>query len=438
LVADLRARPARGRAADLSAESMPGPIIPLGLYVHVPWCARKCPYCDFNSQPVRGPIDWEPYVAALLPDLDLDLHLAGARPLDSIFIGGGTPSLLPGAAIRRLLTGVRERLDWSADIEITLEANPGTADAAHFAAYREAGVNRLSIGIQSFDARQLSALGRIHGPEEAVGAVLLARRAGFDNLNLDLMFGLPRQDPASALTDVEAALGLVPEHLSYYQLTVEPNTPFERSPPALPDDEVLDEIQTGGQRLLAAAGLAQYEVSAHARPGRQCRHNLNYWEFGDYLGIGAGAHAKLTLGPARVERRWRLRDPARFLARAGTPAALAGRRMLGTSDLMFEFALNALRLRNGVSAALYEARTGLPRAGLAAPLAQARSRGLVDPDTTWLRASPFGYRFLNDLVALFLDGDAPAGGLRALAAGDSAAGRFEPGLAFTDSSVNPG
>ncbi len=384
--------------------------IPLGLYVHVPWCVRKCPYCDFNSHPLRRPIDWEPYVAALLADLDLDLVLAGGRPLQSIFIGGGTPSLLPGDAVRRLLAGVRERLDCSPGIEITLEANPGTAEAARFAAYRDAGINRLSIGVQSFDARALAALGRIHGPDEAAQAFFLARRAGFDNLNLDLMFGLPQQDRASALSDIEKALALDPEHLSYYELTVEPNTPFARSPPRLPDEEALAAIQAQGQRLLAARGLAQYEVSAYARVGRRCRHNLNYWELGDYLGIGPGAHGKLTLGPGRVERRWRLRDPERFLARAGTTAGLAGRRVLLESDLAFEFALNALRLREGVSAGLYEARTGLPLATLAAPLAEARSRGLIEADPGLLRASPLGYRFLNDLIGLFLvQGPATAG-----------------------------
>ncbi len=378
-----------------------GPI-PVGLYVHVPWCVRKCPYCDFNSHAQRGPIAWEPYVDALLADLELELEDAADRPLQTIFIGGGTPSLLPGKALRRLLDGVRRRADLAPDIEITMEANPGTADAARFADYRAAGVNRLSIGVQSFDARSLQALGRIHGPDEAEQAFRWARRAGFENLNLDLMFGLPGQDVDSALNNVRTALALGPEHLSFYQLTIEPNTPFDRTPPLLPDDDLTDLIHTEAQDLLEAAGLSQYEVSAYARAGRRCRHNLNYWEFGDYLGIGPGAHGKLTLGAGRVSRARRVRDPHRFLDAAGSSAVLAGRRSPTAPELVFEFALNALRLRHGVPAELFGARTGLCYDLLALPLEEARFRGLIDPTLGALRASPLGYRFLNDLVALFL------------------------------------
>ncbi len=373
--------------------------IPLALYVHIPWCVRKCPYCDFNSHALRGPLDEQPYLAALLADLAADAPLAGGRPVESVFIGGGTPSLVSGAFVGRLLDAVDRALGLAPRAEVTLEANPGTAEAARFRDYRAAGVNRLSIGIQSFSDHHLAALGRIHDRAEALVAVELARKAGFDNLNLDLMHGLPDQTVGEALTDLGTALVLAPEHLSWYQLTVEPNTAFAAAPPSLPDDDRAWEIEEAGLARLAAAGFVRYEVSAHARPGRRCRHNLNYWEFGDYLGIGAGAHGKLTLSDGRIERRWKARHPTEYLGTAGV--APAGTRRLDTDDLRLEFALNALRLADGVPLALFTARTGLPAATLVPALERARDLGLLEPAAQLLMPTPLGHRFLNRLIGLF-------------------------------------
>jgi oxygen-independent coproporphyrinogen-3 oxidase len=307
-----------------------------------------------------------------------------------------------------LLDAVARQPGLAPGAEVTLEANPGTAEAARFRDYRAAGVNRLSIGVQSFADRHLSALGRIHDRAEALAAVDLARSAGFDNLNLDLMHGLPRQTVAEALADLETALELAPEHLSWYQLTVEPNTAFAAAPPPLPDDDQTWEIEEAGLARLAAAGLAHYEVSAHARPGRQCRHNLNYWEFGDYLGIGAGAHGKLTLGDGAIERRWKARHPTEYLESAG--GAPAGIRRLDPDDLRLEFALNALRLADGVPLELFTARTGLPAATLAPALERARALGLLGPAPDRLAPTPLGRRFLNRLIGLFAADGRPATG----------------------------
>jgi oxygen-independent coproporphyrinogen-3 oxidase len=375
--------------------------IPLALYVHVPWCARKCPYCDFNSHAVREPPDEAAYLAALLADLDQDLPLVLGRSLTSVFVGGGTPSLLSGRFVGRLLEAVDQRLGIGAGTEVTLEANPGAADAARFAAYRAAGVNRLSIGVQSFDDASLAALGRIHDGREALAAAEAARHAGLENLNLDLMFALPGQTVAGALADLRRAVDLGPPHLSWYQLTVEPNTAFAAAPPALPSEDLAAEMQEEGLHRLAAAGYAHYEVSAHALPGRQCRHNLNYWQFGDYLGIGAGAHGKLTLADGTIERRWKPRHPADYLASAGTKLGIAGRGVLDAADLRLELALNALRLRDGVPLALVESRTGLEAAALAGPVAQGLERGLLERSDDRLMASALGWRFLNRLIMLF-------------------------------------
>mgnify|MGYP001047151619 CR=1 FL=1 len=376
---------------------------PLALYIHLPWCARKCPYCDFNSHASPGEPPEVAYVDALLRDLDQDLTgPAVGRPLESIFIGGGTPSLFSGGAVARLLNGVRTLAELAPDVEITLEANPGTADAANFAAYRAAGVNRLSIGVQSLDAAKLVSLGRIHDPRQARAAVRLAREEGFDNLNLDLMYALPGQTLDEAAADLEAAIALEPEHLSYYQLTLEPNTPFHQSPPPLPDDDLAADMHDQGLDRLAAAGFRQYEVSAYARPGRRCRHNLTYWTFGDYLGIGAGAHAKLT-DPAtgEVERTTKLRHPEAYLGAARDRHFLSSRRTLGADDLILEFALFALRLNQGFDRVLFEGRTGLPFARLAGPMEAARRRGLLVVDRRRVRPSALGRRFLNDLVQHF-------------------------------------
>jgi len=371
----------------------------LSLYVHIPWCVRKCPYCDFNSHAVREPIDQDGYVDALLRDLDQEVARGPLSAVHSIFVGGGTPSLFDGAVIGRLLEGIARRVELVADAEITLEANPGTAEAGRFADYRAAGVNRLSIGVQSLDDARLETLGRIHGAAEALRAYELARMAGFENINLDLMFGLPGQTTAQAIADLQGVVALGSEHLSWYQLTLEPNTLFHHRPPQLPDDDSLAEMTDEGQALLADAGLDQYEVSAYARAGRRCRHNLNYWQFGDYLGIGAGAHGKLTL-PSGIVRRSKLRGPHDYLARGGGGAVQAERALV-EAELPVEFFLNALRLNAGVPAALFEQRTGLSLQRVAGPLARARELGLLAADPGRLRATAGGLRFLNDLLALF-------------------------------------
>jgi len=380
---------------------------PLGLYIHIPWCLRKCPYCDFNSHALAGRPPEGQYVDALLRDLAQDLAeapggAAAGRRLESIFIGGGTPSLFSGDAIARLLMGVRGLAELAPDVEITLEANPGTADAAHFAAYRSAGVNRLSIGVQSLDAAQLGRLGRIHDPGEARAAVRMARAAGIENINLDLMYALPGQTLAAAAADLTAAIALGPEHISYYQLTLEPNTPFHHTPPPLPGGDLAGDMHDQGLELLAAAGYEQYEVSAHARPGRPCRHNRMYWTFGDYLGIGAGAHAKLT-DPATgiVERTAKLRHPGAYLAAAPDGRFVSSRRTLDADDLTLEFALFALRLNEGFDAALFENRTGLGFERLSGPIESARQRGLLVLDGRRVRPSALGRRFLDDLIQHF-------------------------------------
>ncbi len=374
---------------------------PLSLYIHIPWCLRKCPYCDFNSHAVSGEVDEAGYVEALLSDLSSELRLSGERPLQSIFIGGGTPSLFSPASIGRLLSGVEDRLPTIDDIEITLEANPGAVEAAQFAALREVGVNRLSIGVQSFHAESLRALGRIHGPQEALRAVELASRGGFERINLDLMFGLPGQSLAQAREDVRIATELDTEHLSYYQLTLEPNTLFHHQPPPLPDEDSLWAIQQQGHRQLEQAGFERYEVSAFARPGGRCLHNLNYWRFGDYIGIGAGAHGKLTLADGRIQRRWKRRSPGDYLKAAAEGDALQGTRMLEPEDLVIEFMMNAMRLSRGVESSCFEATTGLSLQSIAPMLEAARERGLLATDNAHLRPTPLGFRFLTDLLSLF-------------------------------------
>lgn len=374
---------------------------PLALYAHIPWCVRKCPYCDFNSHQVRGEIPEARFINALLRDLEQDLTPTDGRPLTSIFIGGGTPSLLSGAAITRLLGGIRDRCPCLPDLEVTLEANPGTAEADRFAAYRAAGVNRLSLGVQSFGPPQLQALGRIHSAAEASNAVALARAAGFANLNLDLMFGLPGQTLAGAVQDLAMALDLEPEHISYYQLTLEPNTPFYQAPPPLPDEDRIWEIQEQGQALLATLGFAHYEVSAYARTGRRCRHNLNYWQFGDYIGIGPGAHGKLTHPDGQVYRNWKPRHPDAYLGHLPDGPFRAGQRLLRQTDLVEEFLLNALRLREGFALALFQTRTGLDRHMLEPGLKRAQAAGLAEMNGEWVCATPLGYNFLNRLLLLF-------------------------------------
>ncbi|MDI6528423.1 radical SAM family heme chaperone HemW [Pseudomonas otitidis] len=373
---------------------------PLAAYVHIPWCVRKCPYCDFNSHAAGPELPETDYVDAVLADLEQDLVHVHGRPLTSIFFGGGTPSLFSAAALGRLLEGIERRVPFAPDIEITLEANPGTFEQAKFSAYRQLGINRLSIGVQSFQGDKLKALGRIHDGSEAIRAADMARNAGFDNFNLDLMHGLPDQSLDDALYDLRTAIAQGPTHLSWYQLTMEPNTVFWSQPPQLPEDDLLWDIQEAGQALLAEAGYAQYEVSAYARAGRQARHNLNYWTFGDFLGIGAGAHAKLSSPEGRIQRTWKTRLPKDYLDPA--KAFQAGARELDADELPFEFLMNALRLTDGVPAGLYPQRTGLSLADLAASRREAEAQGLLQADPARLAATPKGQLFLNDLLQRFL------------------------------------
>ncbi|HBZ95653.1 radical SAM family heme chaperone HemW [Pseudomonas sp. UBA7530] len=373
---------------------------PLALYIHIPWCVRKCPYCDFNSHAAGPTLPEEEYVDALLADLDVDLRHVHGRPLTSIFFGGGTPSLFSDRALGRLLAGVERRVAFAPDIEITLEANPGTFEQAKFKGYRALGINRLSIGVQSFQEAKLKALGRIHDGNEAVRAADMARAAGFDNFNLDLMHGLPEQSIEDALFDLRTAIAQAPTHLSWYQLTMEPNTVFWSQPPVLPEDDLLWDIQEAGQALLAAEGYAQYEVSAYAQPGKQARHNLNYWTFGDFLGIGAGAHAKLSTPDGRILRTWKTRLPKDYLDRS--KAFQAGERILEADELPFEFLMNVLRLTDGAPAELFSQRTGLPLQQLEQARREAERQGLLQADNTRLVATAKGQLFLNDLLQLFL------------------------------------
>lgn len=379
-------------------------IPPLGLYIHLPWCERKCPYCDFNSYTVDGEIPQQAYVDALLNDLEQDLPLIWGRSIDSIFIGGGTPSLFSAAEIDRLLSGLRALLNFAPAIEVTLESNPGSAERNNYSGYRAAGINRLSIGVQSFDNEKLAILGRVHDAEAARAAFAAARAAGFDNINLDLMFALPEQSLLQACADLEQAIRLEPEHISHYQLTLEPNTLFHKKPPAnLADEDLAAEQQAACHALLAGNGYRQYEVSAWCRGGRESQHNLNYWHFGDYLGIGAGAHSKITLaGENRVLRRQRQRQPRAYLAEAGRDS-IVSEKQLDAADLCFEFMLNALRLKQGFATSLFHENTGLALNQLLPALEAARDKGLLEYDGAKIRPTELGFNYLNDLQALFLE-----------------------------------
>ncbi len=383
-----------------SPAGSPFVLPPLALYVHIPWCVRKCPYCDFNSHAAGPNLPEDEYVAALLADLDQDLAQAQGRQLTSIFFGGGTPSLFSARALGRILEGVERRIGFAGDIEITLEANPGTFEQAKFSAYRRLGINRLSIGVQSFQSAQLKALGRIHDGDEAIRAADMARAAGFDNFNLDLMHGLPGQDVAAALDDLRTAIAQAPTHLSWYQLTMEPNTVFWNQPPELPEDDTLWDIQEAGQALLAEHGYGQYETSAYARDNHRARHNLNYWTFGDFLGIGAGAHAKLSSADGQIRRTWKTRLPKDYLD--SSKVFQAGERVLTADELPFEFLMNALRLTEGVPSQLFCQRTGLPLDSLAEGRRLAEQQGLLESDPARLCATPRGQLFLNDLLQCFL------------------------------------
>ena len=392
-----RTTPATTAAPHASGMQVP----PLAVYAHLPWCVRKCPYCDFNSHQAPERLPEADYVRALLADLDEDLARVAGREVTSVFIGGGTPSLFEPAAIADLLAGLAARLPLAAGCEITLEANPGAVDSARFEGFLAAGVNRLSVGVQSFDDELLARIGRIHDGRAAADALQAARDAGFARVNADLMFALPSQDEAQAVADVERALALGASHVSHYHLTLEPNTRFARFPPVLPDADTAAAMQDGCAAALESAGLRRYEVSAWSLPGEECRHNLNYWRFGDYLGLGAGAHGKLTdVAAGRVSRSARERHPRHYLARR---PRVTWREVEGAS-LGFEFMLNALRLADGFETGLLAARTGLAPSALAPALEEARRLGLLEVSTAWMRPTVLGQRFLDDLVALFLPG----------------------------------
>jgi len=382
--------------------------IPLSLYIHLPWCIRKCPYCDFNSHALKEGLPEAAYVQALLADLDENLRSPlqdslGQRPLHSIFFGGGTPSLFSPQALETLLEGIQKRLRFEPALEITLEANPGTVEQERFKAYRALGINRLSLGLQSLQDSKLKILGRIHDSQTAIRAVKTAQDGGFENINIDLMYGLPQQSKEEALHDVAKGLALQSTHFSWYQLTLEPNTVFYHTRPPLPPDETLWDMQTEGQALLRAHGFNHYEVSAYSQSNRECKHNLNYWQFGDYLGLGAGAHSKITdFQTQEILRHWQVKNPRDYLDPKKNKVAETQR--VTSEDRVFEFMLNALRLTAGVPLFLFENRTGLDRERLDPLLRRAREKGLLTQDPEWLQPTERGQQFLNNLTELFLPG----------------------------------
>ena len=373
---------------------------PLSLYIHIPWCVRKCPYCDFNSHEARNEVPEKAYIDALMADLEQSMPRIWGRRVRSIFFGGGTPSLFTPDAINRILSGVRALTPLEYDAEITLEANPGTVDAAHFTGYREAGINRLSLGIQSFNNGYLESLGRIHDGSQAIAAAELAL-ATFDAVNLDVMYALPDQSLEDALADAKQAVALSPAHLSFYHLTLEPNTPFHRTPPSLPDDDTSAAMQEAIEDLLAQHGYEHYETSAFAKKGSRCRHNLNYWQFGDYLGIGAGAHSKLSFTD-RITRESRYKHPKRFLEQA-EGCAVENQWAIARDELAFEFMMNALRLTEGFDIEIFELRTGLSIEVIQHQLEKAYGLELLERDANFIRPTLRGQRFLNELLQLFLD-----------------------------------
>lgn len=377
--------------------------IPLSLYIHFPWCVQKCPYCDFNSHAQNEAFNEQAYIQALLRDLDFSLPLIWGRPIHTIFMGGGTPSLFSADAIDELISGLRARLNLSTDIEITMEANPGTADSTNFAQYFHSGINRLSIGMQSMDNQQLKSLGRIHQVDESLQALEMARQAGFENINLDLMFGLPGQSMDAALDDLQQIIKLKPAHISYYQLTIEPNTWFHHHPPVLPDDDALFSMHQAGIEMLARNGYQRYEISAFAQSGRDSKHNMNYWRFGDYLGIGAGAHSKLSMNESdTIIRMVRQKHPQAYLDTAGTRESLSSHELVSIADRPFEFMMNALRLIDGVEMELFTQRTMLELAVTSASISQAQETGLLLQDNNRIQASTTGLNYLNNLLELFL------------------------------------
>lgn len=392
------------RSSGVAFQALP----PLSLYIHIPWCVRKCPYCDFNSHEAKpvlslskgGTFPEKEYVAALVRDLEMALPQIWGRKVYTVFFGGGTPSLLSGEAVGEILRNVRMLLPLDMNAEITLEANPGTVEADKFAAFRDAGVNRLSMGIQSFNDKQLQALGRIHSADEAKRAIQIAQQH-FDNINLDLMYALPTQTMDEALLDVQTALQYKPQHLSCYHLTLEPNTQFHHNPPVLPDDDASAEMQQSIETLLAAHGYEHYETSAFARPKRRAKHNLNYWQFGDYLGIGAGAHSKLSF-PDKVLRQARYKQPQAYMQQVAAGVPVQSENEVGVDALPFEFMMNALRLNEGFDSSLFGERTSLSLLSIQNELLEAERRGLLSRDHQRIAPTLLGQRFLNDLLELFL------------------------------------
>lgn len=376
---------------------------PLSLYIHIPWCVKKCPYCDFNSHRAQSELPIDDYVAALLADLAMDAPLARERPISTVFFGGGTPSLFPPAAIARILESAKALVAFAPDVEITLEANPGTIEHGRFDGYRDAGVNRVSFGVQSFDDTTLRRIGRIHGGDEARRAVSEAKLAGIHDFNIDLMYALPAQTVAMAISDLEAALSLSPSHLSYYQLTLEPNTEFAKRPPPLPDEDIAADIEQHALDLLQGAGFEHYETSAFARPGHRCQHNLAYWNFADYIGIGAGAHGKLTADDGAILRTTKLKVPQNYLSRSAVNFGSFGTvEVVPITQLPFEFMLNALRLVDGFDLDLYQSRTGLDPDSLAPGLVEAQRRGWLQLHGNHVLPTATGRRFQNDVIQLFL------------------------------------
>jgi putative oxygen-independent coproporphyrinogen III oxidase len=376
---------------------------PLSLYIHFPWCVQKCPYCDFNSHEVKSSINESAYITALINDLQQEIPQTWGRPVRSIFMGGGTPSLFSPESIDRLLSELRAILNLSPSIEITLEANPGTSDFEKFSEFKSAGINRLSIGIQSFEDEKLQKLGRIHDRKQAISAAEHAHNAGFENFNLDLMFALPGQTQQQAIEDINTAIDLEPTHISYYQLTIEPNTYFHKHPPVVPGDELAWEMQTQGIEKLSMANYLQYEVSAYSKPGYQCQHNLNYWQFGDYLGIGAGAHEKLTIAPEqKILRQWKVKHPGDYLEHNMTEKRISGSNFLSTDDACFEFMMNALRLNEGFETNLFQQHTGVPVEQVEAPLHLAEEKDWLIRDDNTIKTTAKGRQYLNELLQLFI------------------------------------
>ena len=377
--------------------------VPLSLYIHFPWCVQKCPYCDFNSHELKNSLDDKKYINALINDLEQELPLFWGRSISSIFMGGGTPSLFSPESIDQLISALRARLTFSPDIEITMEANPGTVEFEKFKEFNSAGINRLSIGIQSFSDDKLKTLGRIHGRKEAIRAAELAHDAGFASFNLDLMYGLPNQSQQQAIDDIETAIALEPKHISHYQLTIEPNTFFHHQPPVTPDDDALWEMQLACQERLAKNDYAQYEISAYAKDSFQSQHNLNYWQFGDYLGIGAGAHGKLTNAPEQtISRSWKVKQPQDYLNNAASEKRISGHKILTRDDASFEFMMNVLRLNNGFETELFQRHVGLPISIIEKALKQAEEKGWISWDLKRIKPTDTGRQYLNNLLELFM------------------------------------